>query len=176
MRCSAWSSLAISVCSGLLFVGAADAHVVPLPAYVVAGEPSRVLLSVPNERGLAMTGVSVTLPRRFHIAAAGSVAEWTATVRGRTATWSGGRLPPTVTAYLPLDVQAHVEPGQVTFVAKETYPDGEAVRWPVTLTVVPAEKESQNLGLALVVGIVGLVAITGLGLLLARRRVTRGRR
>jgi hypothetical protein len=169
MRCSAWSSLAISVCSALVFAATAGAHVISMPSYVQGGETSSVLLSVPNERSKPMRAVTITVPRGFRIASARSVAEWNASVQGRTATWSGGALPVAVTAHLTLDLEAPEKPGVVTLLAKESYTDG-AVRWPVTLTVIPGKEASQNLGAALVVGILGLLAITGLALLFGRRR------
>jgi hypothetical protein len=169
MRCSAWSSLAISACSALVFAATAEAHVVSMPSYVRAGETSSILLSVPNERPKPMRGVTITVPRGFRIVGARPVAEWTADVQGRTATWSGGALPVAVTAHLALELEAPEKPGVVTLLAKESYADG-AVRWPVSLTIVPGAQASQNLGAALVAGILGLLAITGLALLLGRRR------
>ena len=50
MRCSAWSSLAFSVCSAiaLAFSGAASAHVVATPTYVASGGSQNFLFSGPN--------------------------------------------------------------------------------------------------------------------------------
>jgi hypothetical protein len=52
---------------------------------------------------------------------------------------------------------------------EQHYPDGGVVRWPVPLTVVPADEPAQQLGLALVAGIGLLLALALVGVLLWRR-------
>ena len=51
-------------------------------------------------------------------------------------------------------------PGNVTLEAVERYRDGGRVVWPMTLVVVPADEPSEQLGVALVVGLVGLLGLT----------------
>jgi uncharacterized protein YcnI len=174
MKCSGWSSRAISACiglvSGLVLAAPAAAHVIASPTYVPGGDTSTIMLSVPNERGEPMTGVIITVPQGFRIVSADPVGEWNPTVQGMTATWAGGGLPGNATANVTLALQAPKEPGAVTLLAEETYGDGGIVRRPVALTVVPGAKPSQNLGTALVVGILGLLVVTTLVVLRRQRR------
>jgi uncharacterized protein YcnI len=170
MKYSAWSSLAISVCSALVAAGPAYAHVYPAPGYVSGGATSTVTLSVPNERSVAMSALALTVPKGFRIVEARSARGWTAHVSGHTATWTGGRLPGRATASLEVQLQAPAEPGSVSLLAEQRYPDGQVVRWPVSLTVVPGAEASQHLGIALVVGIFGLLAITAVAVFLRQRR------
>ena len=54
------------------------------------------------------------------------------------------------------------EPAPVELVAELLYTGGDVVRWQVPLTVTPAEETpSENLALAAIVGLVGLVALAG---------------
>jgi uncharacterized protein YcnI len=170
MRCSGWSSLAILVCSALVLAVPAAAHVYPTPSYVPGGKTSTLALSVPNERDVPMSAVTLTVPEGFRVVGAQPAGGWTAAVTDRSATWSGGELPGRGTANLTVELEAPAEPGSVSLLAEETYPDGGVVRWPVAVTVVPGDEASQNLRAALVVGILGLLVITALALLLRRRR------
>ena len=73
MKCSAWSSLVISVCSALVFAGAASAHLSIDPQRVQPGAEVDLVFSVPNEDdavgvdhvtlGIPPTSSS-TMPRR----------------------------------------------------------------------------------------------------------------
>jgi uncharacterized protein YcnI len=185
MKCSAWLSLAISACRGeaclALVLGAAvaalvaaapaGAHVYASPGYVSGGATSTVTFSVPNERSVAMGALALTVPQGFRIVKVQPAPGWTAQVSGDTATWTGARLPGGATASLEVELQAPTEPGTVSLLAEQRYPDGQVVRWSVSLTVVPASEASQHLGTALVVGIFGLLAITAVAVLLRQRRL-----
>ena len=51
------------------------------------------------------------------------------------------------------------------------YDDGGVVRWPVPITVLPpAEEASQDLALAAVVGLIGLLVVGAVAMLAWRRR------
>ncbi len=70
MRCSGWSSLAISACSGiaaLVLAGPAAAHVVAMPTYVASKGSESILLAVPNEREKPMTSFVVKAPSGLEI-------------------------------------------------------------------------------------------------------------
>jgi len=172
MRCSGWSSLAISACSALAltFAGPAAAHVVTTPAFFPAGSSGTLNLTGPNERDEPMTGFSVTVPSEFLIVHAHPAPGWEASVEGATATWTGGSLTPGSEATFALELEAPSEPGPAALEASQLYPGGEIVRWPVALTVTPAtETPSQNLGWAVVTALVGLLVITGIGVAMLRR-------
>ncbi len=164
MRCSGWSSLAISVCSALALGLAppASAHVVAMPPFVAAGGDATISLSAPNERSEPMTGFTVTVPSGFAIFDAHAPG-WTATVEGSTATWTGSTLSAGAEAEFVVQIEGPPEPGPAELEAEQLYPGGEIVRWPVALTVVPAaESPSQNLALAAAVGLIGLLVVAGI--------------
>ena len=89
--------------------------------------------------------------------------------------WSGGRIEGRRTVGFPIHVLARTRAGNQTFRAVQRYDDGQEVRWPATLSVLPAEGDtapSQHLGRALAAGAAGLVVLVGsfLALRLLRRR------
>ena len=137
MRCSAWSSLAISVCSALLLAPSAAGHVTPTPSFITADATTSLRLSGPNERGEPMTAFVVTVPDGFRISQAGSDESWQVKVEGTIATWSGGSLASASEATFTLAIVSPPDPGAVTLEAEQLYAGGAAVRWPIALTVVP---------------------------------------
>jgi len=144
MRCSAWSSLAISVCSALLFVAPASAHGTATPSFITADATTSLRLSGPNERGEPMTGFAVTVPGGLRIVEAEPMGAWSSEVDGRTATWSGGGLAPEAEATFTLQLEASVEPGTLKLEAEQLYPGRAVVRWPITLTVIPGGSVSER--------------------------------
>ena len=174
MRCSGWSSLAISACSALLalvFADAAAAHVVAMPTYVASKGSDSILLAVPNEREKPMTSFVVKAPSGLEISHVHPAPGWDESTEGTsTATWSGGSLPPRKEVGFRLTLTAEAQPGTLDLDAEQRYPDGGIVQWPVTMTVTPpAKSPSQNLALAGVVGLIGLLTIAAI-VMLARRR------
>ena len=87
MRCSGWSSLAISVCSALVLTGTAPAHVIATPTFVPSGSSESITLAAPNERDTSMTRFSITAPAGLEIAHADALDGWTDELDGATATW-----------------------------------------------------------------------------------------
>jgi uncharacterized protein YcnI len=173
MRCSGWSSLAISVFSALLLAAPAAAHVVATPTYLPSQSSKTITFEAPNERSKPMTGFTVTAPEGLVIHHASPVEGWTATADGTSATWSGGSLPPKQTARFEIALKADVQPGLVALAANQLYDDGSVVSWPVQLTVVPAaQSPSQDLALAGVVGLIGVLSVVAVVLIAWRRRAT----
>lgn len=165
MRCSAWSSLAISACSALVLAGSAAGHVTASPPSLIAGGTSSVSLTAPNERDQPMTAFVVTVPTGFRIVGAEPSAGWMARATESTATWRGGSLEAGEEATFTLRIAAPEPTGGIELEAVQRYPGGESVRWPVGLTVLP--------GLAIEtttiasIHLSGVVIYTVLGLLLA---------
>ena len=175
MRCSGWSSLAISVCSAAvvaLFVAApASAHVVATPSFIATGSSATLSLSAPNERDVPMTGFSVTVPDGFTIEHAHAAGPWTSTIAASTVNWTGGTLPAGAATEFGIQLAASGEPGPAELETEQRYPGGEVVRWRVPITVVPgAESPSQNLELAAIIGLMGLLIVAAVVLLVWRRR------
>jgi len=94
---------------------------------------------------------------------------WTGAAKQRLATWTGGSLPALTTGDFAFRLETSRAPGNVTLRAVELYDDGGKVLWPVTLVVVPADEPSEQLGFALIIGLLGLLGLTIGGALLWRR-------
>jgi uncharacterized protein YcnI len=171
MRCSGWSSLAISVCSALLLAAPAAAHVIAQPAFLPSGSSASISFSGPNERDAPMTGFSLTAPDGIVLEHAHKVDGWDESLQGSTATWSGGSLAPDVEETFGATMEAEAKPGVIQMTAEQHYDDGSVVTWPVALTITPEEDNpSQNLALAGVVGLLGLLVVVAIAMLAWRRR------
>ena len=156
--------------AALVAVAPAAAHVFPSPAFIAADGSAKVSLSFPNERTEPMTGFVIRVPEGLEIRRAYPAAGWDASTDGSQATWSGGPLAPNANATFDVEIHAAEPPGIKQLEAEWLYEENATVRWPVVLTVTPAEDSpSQNLGLAAIVGGVGLLVAFGV-VLLARRR------
>ena len=173
MRCSGWSSLAISVCSALILAAPAGAHVVATPGYLPSESSESITFEAPNERAAPMTEFTVTAPPGLVIHHANPVTGWTGVADGTSASWTGGSLPPKQTERFAILLKADVDPGLVQLDAKQLYDDGNVVSWPVQITVLPAaESPRQNLALAGVVALIGLLMVVAIATLAWRRRAS----
>jgi uncharacterized protein YcnI len=185
MRCSGWSSLAISVCRGearlalgtasalvvLTLASTATAHVFPMPQFLPSQGTESVILDVPNEREEPMTGFVVEVPDGLEIAHAHPAVGWDEEFDASSARWTGGPLAALTTTQFGISLKAATEPGDVVLETELLYDSGAVVRWPVAMTVTPAEKSaSQNLALAAVVGLIGLLVVGAVAMLAWRRR------
>ncbi len=84
---------------------------------------------------------------------------------------SAGRSPPTTEIGFGITLEADVDPGIVELQAEQRYPDGSQVSWPVALTITPEdESPSQNLALAGVIGLIGVLLVVAVAMLAWRRR------
>ncbi len=173
MRCSGWSSLAISACSALalLLAGSAAAHVDANPPFLATGGSASIDFVGPNERPALMNGFSVTVPPGLAIEHAHEADGWSESIEGRTATWTGGTLAPNEIIDFGATIAAQAAPGTVEVLARQLYADGEVVRWTVRMTVTPeSDSPSQNLALAGIVALIGVLLVVALALLAWRRR------
>ncbi len=174
MRCSGWSSLAISACSALLLAAPASAHVTATPTFVRSDDSSSITFSGPNERTAPMTGFSITVPPGLRIEHAHDADGWTESLEGPTARWTGGAVAPEAELVFGATIAADAAPGFVEVIATQRYADGNDVRWSVPVTIAPPEKSpSQNLALAGVVGLIGVLVVVAIAMLAWRRRSTR---
>ena len=164
---------AAALCATLALLAAptAAAHPTVVPTSVTAGQRGTVTFVAPNERQERQTGFAVTVAPPLEIVAAeASDLGWRGTVRSSTATWSGCCVPPGDVASFTLELQATDEPGDVQLEARQLYPNGEQVRWPLTLTVLPGREEASSALTVLLVAGLGLVFTVGLVVLLWLRR------
>jgi uncharacterized protein YcnI len=94
MRCSGWSSLAISAFSALLFAAPAAAHLSVNPAQVQAGALVDLVFSVPNaEDARGVDQVTLRVPPGFQLDDAEAKPGWTQIRTGSTIVWRGGPIP-----------------------------------------------------------------------------------
>jgi hypothetical protein len=151
--------------------GRADAHVTISPTYVEADTTSTISFETPNERPPhATVSLVIDAPPGVAFSAADPPPGWTLEVETTRAEWSGGRIEGTRTVGFPIRVLARTRAGNQTFRAAQRYDDGEEVRWPATLSVLPAEgadAPSQHLGRALAAAAAGILVL-GLSLLVLR--------
>lgn len=162
-------ALVAALAALLAFASSAAAHVTAKTPFVYASSTAELELEVPNELDVAMTALHVSVPSEFRIAGAKSDGDWLPRVTSTTVSWTGGRLPPNAQTTFRLTVDTPATPGAVSFDATQHFAGGGSVSWPVGLTVLPAAESSQQLGRAVVVGLVGLVVLVVLGILLWRR-------
>lgn len=161
---------AVSVVA-LIQVNPAAAHVVATPPFVASGSSESVSFSGPNERDDPMTSFALTVPDGLEIAHAHEVEGWDESIEGSTASWLGGPLAPDDEIAFGVTLEADAEPGVVELQAEQRYSDGEVVRWPVRVTITPADEgSSQNLTLVGVIGLIGVLAVVAVAMLPSRRR------
>jgi hypothetical protein len=175
MRCSVWSSLAISVCSVALVLAAAGparAHIDATPAFLLADGTETISLTAHNDRSIAMDALSVTASAGLRIEDVGELEGWSGSTDGKTARWRGGRLAAEDAETFTVVLEALTAPGPVSLQVEQQYPDDRAVTWSVPLTVVPADESSSDtyVWVALLGAGLVLAAVTGLAL---RRRSVR---
>ncbi|HEU0247632.1 MAG TPA: hypothetical protein VFR38_11155 [Gaiellaceae bacterium] len=148
-----------------------SAHVIPSPSFIPSGDAQLVELSFPNERDRTMVGFSVAAPTSLEIVHAHPAKGWQETFDGSKATWRGGSLAPEAATTFSVELRTETEPGPVELEAEQLFDDGATVDWAVAMTVTPATEEpSQNLGLAGVIGLIGLVVVAAVVVLAWRRR------
>jgi uncharacterized protein YcnI len=164
-------ALAAVIVASLVVAAPAAAHVGATPPFLAAGSSDTVHLDVPNERQEPMTGFTVTVPDGFEIVHAHPSEGWEQSFDDLTATWTGGSLAAGVSATFGIELRTPSAPAFVDLAVVQRYDSGDVVRWPVGFTVTPAkETASQNLALAAVVGLLGLLVVAAIAALAWRRR------
>jgi uncharacterized protein YcnI len=179
MRCSGWSSLAISACSALgalVLAAPAAAHVVAAPTFLASKSAESITFEAPNERSDPMTSFTLVPPDGIEIEHAHPADGWDETIEDGAATWTGGSLAARAIAHFGATLKADTGPGTVTLTARQGYDSGAVVEWSVPLLVTPAEASpSENLALAGIVGLLGVLVVVAVALLAWRRRAPHGK-
>ena len=164
----------VATLTGLVTAGAASAHVVASPSFLASESSASIALDVPNERSAPMTGFAVTAPEGLEIEHVHPAMGWDGGTDGSVATWTGGSLAAGDDASFGMTLRAAGEPGIAKLEADQRYDDGAIVRWPVSITITPAaESPSENLALAAIVGLMGLLVVVSVVILTWRRRSRR---
>jgi hypothetical protein len=177
MRCSAWSSLAISVCNAvavaLVVAGPAGAHIDAVPAFLVADATETISLTAHNDRSVAMDAFAVTASTGLRVGEVGELEGWSGSTDGKSASWTGGRLAAEDAETFTVVLEAPTAPGPVSLQVEQRYPDGRAVNWSVPLTVVPADESSSTRYVWIALLAAGLVLAALAGLAWRRRSARR---
>jgi hypothetical protein len=164
-RTSAARIAALGAGAALVLAGRADAHVTISPTYVEADTTSTIRFETPNERPPhATVGLVIDAPPGVAFESAPVPPGWKLDVQTTRVRWTGGRIEGVRTVAFPIRVLARTRAGNQIFRAVQSYDDGQQVRWPATLSVLPAEGDkapSQHLGRALAAGAAGLLLLVG---------------
>ena len=160
MRFSAWSLRAISVCSALVFVPSAWAHLSVSPTRVGVGEAVDLTFSAPNEDDdLGIDHVTLTVPQGFDLDDPEAEPGWTESKAGGSITWSGGRIPKGEYATFGIRGTVPKTAGTVTFNVLVGDRTGTSITYKVGLDVVKSttrDNGARSLGKAAIA--VALVA------------------
>ena len=153
MRCAF-----VAVCGvlcALASAAGAHGHIGVSPGLLVVGNTQTLTLSVHNDLDRPMTGLALVAPPDLRIVGAETEPAWQSVVEGDTVTWTGGPLAPNTGAAFALDmaVDEAAAAGPVQLQADQLYPNGGKLPWPVAVTVVPPEGDSQLVTWAIVAGI-----------------------
>jgi len=123
----------------LLAAPLAAAHVTVSPEAIQAGTTATLAFQSPNEgTGAPVTGLRLVLPAGLAVDQLEVAPGWSASVRGRTVTWSGGRIPPGQFAVFSLVVTASAGTGTLAIEARQTFADGTSAEWRPALSVTEA--------------------------------------
>jgi uncharacterized protein YcnI len=168
MKYSAWSLRVISVCSALVFVPSAWAHLSVSPTRVSVGEAVDLTFSAPNEDDdLGIDHVTLTVPSGFDLDDAEAKPGWTQSKAGGSVTWSGGRIPRGEYATFGVRGTASKTPGTAMFKVLVGDRTGRSITYQVGLEVVRStsrDNGARSLGkaaiaVALLAGALALVAL-----------------
>jgi hypothetical protein len=144
------------------------------PTYVEADAATTIRFETPNERPPhATVSLVIVAPPGVVFSNAEPPPGWKLDLGTTRVEWSGGRIEGRRTTEFPIRVLARTRAGNEVFRAVQRYDDGAEVRWPATLSVLPAEgaaAPSQHLGRALAAGGAGLLVLVGSLLVLRRLR------
>jgi uncharacterized protein YcnI len=160
MKCSGWSSLAISASSALLFAGAASAHLSIDPARVTKGDLVDLVFSVPNQSDpMPVEHVTIGIPADFALDDAEAKPSWSQSRTGQAITWSGGRIPKGQYATFAIRGTAPKKVETVLFNVLVGDRNGKSITYRVGLDVAahgPQDAGARSLGrAALLIAILG---------------------
>ena len=160
MRFSGWSSLAISVCSALVFAAPAGAHLSVNPDTVQTGALVDLVFSVPNaDDPNGIDHVTIKAPQAFVLDDGEAVAGWTQSRNGQVLTWTGGRIPLREYARFGIRGTAPLQAQTVLFNVLVADRTGKSITYVIGLGVVahgPRDSGARTLGkAALAVAVIG---------------------
>jgi uncharacterized protein YcnI len=127
----------ISVCSALVVVPSAWAHLSVSPTRVGVGEAVDLTFGAPNEDdALGIDHVTLRVPAGFDLDDAEAKPGWTQSRTGDAVTWSGGRIPRGEYATFGIRGTAPKTAGAVTFNVLVGDRSGKSITYRVDLDVV----------------------------------------
>ncbi|HEY6962087.1 MAG TPA: hypothetical protein VI408_09395 [Gaiellaceae bacterium] len=161
MRFSAWSSLAISVCSTLALAPAAYAHLSVSPAQVKPGQAVDLVFGAPNEDdAFGISRVTLRPPAGFDLDDAEAKPGWTQARSADAITWSGGNIPKGQYATFGIRGTAPDKTGTIVFNVRVGDAAGRGLTYRVGLDVVGSGHDvaTPALIVALAAAVLALIA------------------
>jgi hypothetical protein len=155
----------------LVLAPAASAHPAFERGFAPAGAEASLVLVVPNERRVLMTGLELAAPPSVTLRGAESTDGWRGSVDGQRASWTGRRLRFLAAARVVVRLTPTGRPGPATFRVRQLFADGRAVNWPLELTITPGSGGAGDGGLAVAAyAVIGIAAAASLVFVLWLRR------
>jgi uncharacterized protein YcnI len=160
--------LGISVCSALVFAGAASAHLSINPQRVAPGDVVDVVFSVPNEDdAVGIDHVTLGIPADFELDDGEAKPGWTQSRTGQAITWSGGPIPKGQFARFTIRGTAPAKSETVLFNVLVGDRTGKSITYRVGLNVASTTTEDSSarslaksaLVIAIVAAALALVAL-----------------
>jgi uncharacterized protein YcnI len=152
----------------------AFAHVTIAPSYVDANTPATITFETPNERAPhATVSLTIDAPPGIALSRVTPPPGWKLVLTTTQARWAGGQIRGTATVGFPVRVLVRTRLGDQVFRAVQVYDDGRQVRWPATLSVLPAaraEASSSDTERMLAAGGAALLVVAGSALAVWRLR------
>ncbi len=144
------------------------------PSYVDVNAPATITFETPNERAPhATVSLTIDAPPGVALSRVTPPPGWKLDLTTTQAQWSGGQIRGTATVGFPVRVLARTRLGDQVFRAVQVYDDGREVRWPATLSVLPAngaEASSGDTTRTLAAGGAALLVVAGSALVVWRLR------
>ena len=124
----------------ILLAGAqsASAHVIVQPGQVNVATDQTFSVSVPNEKAVAVTGLTLTIPASLQEVSPTVEPGWKITTKSGTGSdansiveidWSNGSIPAGQGEIFTFTAQAPAAAGEIDWKAVQTYADGTVVNW-----------------------------------------------
>jgi periplasmic copper chaperone A len=134
--------VALGAVAALALVAApsAHAHGTLTPTSATAGTVQEFALTVPNDRGDAdLVAVTLELPEDVALESATSVQPlWAVSSTETSVTWQGGPIDRGSSETFSFSARLPSDDGQLEFVLRETYDDGQAAPFPLVVTTEAA--------------------------------------
>lgn len=123
------SAVFLSACLLLIVSGVAWAHVEVSPGEVEPGATRTFTVSVPTEKDIPTTRVSLQIPQGVEVGSVDAPSGWQGAVEGGSIVWSGGEIGAGESQEFAFEATLPDRAGTYAWPASQTYQDGSVVEW-----------------------------------------------